>query len=655
MSQSDMYIPSLIADFFLSQKIKQVVLFVCWNTNSVQILKDLSERGLSVSVPPWSDNTTSIGNGLMRTGHSVTIGAVLDISCISKGTLLMALFIKILQIHWLLLFTDQFKWNHLLRSTAQDTNQLNLSTSSVTVAMLDCYPLIPLFKINSLDKVKQVNQSNQLRGYWSSKYGLKLVSNTLANANDNMPSLSGAILNVTAVSPFTAHQNRQMYDSALLQLLMEILDFRLQEVESRGRFRKSTDLWLLQQLMSGHIDISASSILVTHDRVGLAEYTIAVEKFIPQLYYKVQSVRAARNIYILPFSIRVWATLCSLLLAITIALTFILRRETKLRQQRIEISEPDQSTWEFSEVFLVTIGAVCQQGSDRNPTTSAARTLFIVLFALAVLTYTAYSASIISLLSSPSSVTSTLQGILRHGSKMGLALLNIHYYHSYFKNEDNFVSRKLHQIEVSPSFLELPDGLESTVKGEVAFCADKVEAHTYLHHSHQSEDTLCSIGEIPLLKGPEYQRAFALPLNSPYTKTLNYGLLRLMQFGLLARERRMWFEVRTLCDSPEPPPGTSYLSIALDDIYPALYLISFGLACACALVPLESIFHFCLRIYRKKYKTRKTAHNLIARQRVMRMMYNTQRHQQTRSVWWISRAWQRLLRSLTNEPFPFVH
>ena len=32
------------------------------------------------------------------------------------------------------------------------------------------------------------------------------------------------------------------------------------------------------------------------------------------------------------------------------------------------------------------------------------------------------------------------------------------------QNEDNAVSQKLHKIEVSPSFLELADGLESTVK-----------------------------------------------------------------------------------------------------------------------------------------------------------------------------------------------
>jgi hypothetical protein len=34
----------------------------------------------------------------------------------------------------------------------------------------------------------------------------------------------------------------------------------------------------------------------------------------------------------------------------------------------------------------------------------------------------------------------------------------------FLQNEDNAVSQKLHKIEVSPSFLELADGLESTVK-----------------------------------------------------------------------------------------------------------------------------------------------------------------------------------------------
>jgi hypothetical protein len=89
----------------------------------------------------------------------------------------------------------------------------------------------------------------------------------------------------------------------------------------------------------------------------------------------VQSVRAARNIYVLPFSIGVWTSLCSLLLAITVALTFILRRESQLPQhefvllinERNTVDKPVQLKWELSEVLLVTTGAVCQQGICQLP------------------------------------------------------------------------------------------------------------------------------------------------------------------------------------------------------------------------------------------------------------------------------------------------
>ncbi|KAJ4450258.1 hypothetical protein ANN_01678 [Periplaneta americana] len=583
MKQPDMYVVSLIADFFLCRHTTQVTLLVCWGLGKHSFMCALS----------------------LNVFHN-------------RG------------IYWLFLNYDKWKVGHFIPFTSGQ-HFYNFTTPTITIASLECFPRIPLIRVKSVYQFHTSSyQSKEIAGHWSPQRGLKL-RHSVFKPNE-IYDLEGAVLNVTAVSPFAAQQSHQMYDWTLLQLLMETLDFRLQVVESRSRYRKSTDLWLLQQLMSGRVDIGASSILVTHDRVGLAEYTMAIEKFRPTLYYKVQSVRAARNIYVLPFSVGVWASLCSLLLAITVALTFILRRESQLPKREFGLLVTTTGTgdklvqpkWELSEVLLVTVGAVCQQGSARNPTTSAARTMFIVLFVLAVLTYTAYSASVISLLSSPSSVTSTLQGILRHGSKMGLALLNIHYYHSHFK-------------------------------GEVAFCADKVDAHTYLHSSHQTEVALCSVGEIPLLQGPEYQRAFALPVSSPYTRAINYGLMRLIQFGLMQRERQRWFQVRPLCDTPEPPAGTSFISIALDDIYPVLYLIAFGFICAYALLPLECIVHYCMKLYARKYKDKQSPrHKWIRRQKVMRMMCTTPR-QRARAMWWVSRAWQRFRRGLSNAPLPFVH
>lgn len=52
--------------------------------------------------------------------------------------------------------------------------------------------------------------------------------------------------------------------------------------------------------------------------------------FRPQLYYKARSVREEYNIYFIPFSVDVWICLACLLLVITVALTFILGRETRL-------------------------------------------------------------------------------------------------------------------------------------------------------------------------------------------------------------------------------------------------------------------------------------------------------------------------------------
>jgi len=53
----------------------------------------------------------------------------------------------------------------------------------------------------------------------------------------------------------------------------------------------------------------------------------------------------------------------------------------------------------MTEILLVSIGAICQQGSERDPSTAAARTLLLALFVLAVVIYTAYSASVISIIS----------------------------------------------------------------------------------------------------------------------------------------------------------------------------------------------------------------------------------------------------------------
>lgn len=48
---------------------------------TANVLKQLSEKGLSVSSPSWNDNRTAIINAIAVSANSGQIGAVLDTSC----------------------------------------------------------------------------------------------------------------------------------------------------------------------------------------------------------------------------------------------------------------------------------------------------------------------------------------------------------------------------------------------------------------------------------------------------------------------------------------------------------------------------------------------------------------------------------------------
>ncbi|XP_067006380.2 uncharacterized protein [Anabrus simplex] len=536
-------------------------------------------------------------------------------------------------ISWLFLQTKQGPFfSNMVTSNSYLVHHLATRHIDVTIgSIVNCKIVLYRMSYPYSETMKKVGQ-------WSvNKFVL------IEDTARNMPDLQGLMINITSEHQQFSHQNRQLFDQSVLGLLRGVLNMRLHMISNPQIF-KSKDLSILQQLSHDRADLSASTVLVTKDRTGLVQYSIAVDIFRPSLYYKVQSVRAARNIYILPFSSDVWVSLVSLLLAITVALTFILGSETRLpsgikeqlnKQNNVKaltnssraLDSDLQPHWDLSEVMLVTFGAVSQQGSYRDPTTSAARTLFITLFVLAVLTYTAYSASVISLMSSAQPVINTLNGILQDGSKMGLALHDNHYYRTQFESEPNPVSCKLHELEEAPLLFNLQHGFDSVSQGDLAFSADRVEAYTHLHSSQRSVDVLCSIGEI--------------------------RLLRLMEHGLIARERHRWFPLNPLCQSTDSTAGSLFISIAVEDISPALCMLGYAVVIALILLPIELGMHYCLIQIKKHYGQLFSGVNIVSwRARVQRNDFKKRTTQK-----WLHRVWRKLksLIHIGSTNLPFLH
>lgn len=102
------------------------------------------------------------------------------------------------EIRWLFLYYGNLiSGNFSLRDVDQNNNT-NVTPPTVTIASLDCFPVIPLIHVKSLDHLGSViGQLGEVSGHWSSSHGLKVVS-SIFNQSE-IHNLKGAVLNVTAV------------------------------------------------------------------------------------------------------------------------------------------------------------------------------------------------------------------------------------------------------------------------------------------------------------------------------------------------------------------------------------------------------------------------------------------------------------------------
>ncbi|EEB18209.1 hypothetical protein Phum_PHUM505040 [Pediculus humanus corporis] len=219
----------------------------------------------------------------------------------------------------------------------------------------------------------------------------------------------------SSINPFDNFYDdlQQIYDLKILHHLSSALNLNVTFLETPlitnlQNYKKEPDLWILEQIVNGSAQISSTTIIITNETSNA-----------------LRSLRDENYIYWAPFSIHVWFCILFLCLTLTLVLTFILRRESKLPHKisydifarLIDVQEDgdenkygelpktseeslhQREKWEMSEILLVCLGAFCQQGSARDPSTHAARIILLVFFLLAAISYTAYSASIISYIS----------------------------------------------------------------------------------------------------------------------------------------------------------------------------------------------------------------------------------------------------------------
>lgn len=168
------------------------------------------------------------------------------------------------------------------------------------------------------------------------------------------------------------------------------------------------------------------------DRLDIVDFIAATTPTYMKFVFRAPPLSYVTNVFTLPFETHVWYCSLALVILTFIVLIVIVKWEWTDPYFRQYIEEsPYTLRPEFSEVALMEIGAITQQGSDTVPKSAAGRIATIFTFIILMFLYTSYSANIVAILQSTTNSIRTLEDLLK--SRISLGVEDIVYAHYYFE------------------------------------------------------------------------------------------------------------------------------------------------------------------------------------------------------------------------------
>ncbi|XP_059614923.1 ionotropic receptor 75a-like [Phlebotomus argentipes] len=253
----------------------------------------------------------------------------------------------------------------------------------------------------------------------------------------------------------------------------------------------------------------------------------------------------------------------------------------------------------YSRSVVLFIRAMSQQGIEdaESPTNIFSGRLvmqILVLFGFFIFQF--YSASIVaSLLMEKPKTIKTIRNLM--DSSLELGVVDNPYNHDFFvrtTDQDALelfrtrIEYKKKNNEMVYQWFHAADGLTRTKKGGFAFHVDVASAYKIIRETF-TEKEICELSEIQLF--PPGLMMSMVQKNSPYRKMVTYGLRKVVETGLLYRERHFWHAQQPKCTRQI---HSADLIVGLDALTSAFALLMFGIGLSICLLCIELTYK-CLQ------------------------------------------------------------
>ncbi|KDR13916.1 hypothetical protein L798_12123 [Zootermopsis nevadensis] len=366
--------------------------------------------------------------------------------------------------------------------------------------------------------------------------------------------------------------------------LAEQLNFSFEvtyQLDNYGWLINGTFDGMMGYMQREEVEFPSTGIFVRNDRFAVTSYAASTFPLRATTMFRQPSLSTVRNIFILPFDRSVW--LCCFALCLTSVFTLGVQITCSVRQH----IEENMLHSDWSDMFTLVLGAICQQGYHLTPTSLAGRTTVFVLTLSSLFLFTSYSANIVALLQTPSTSIQTIHDLAI--SPMIIEVENQTYNSVYMKETTDRELRDFYHRKIAPlgekAYLHATIGMKHIKQSMHAFQVDTTSAYKIMSETYQEHEK-CGLKEIDLFPAPMF--TIATTKGSSLREFFSQRVHWYRNVGLLDRLFKIWMPQKATCGSN----AGGFVSVSLTEFYPALMVLQYGTAFSVVILVLEVLsFH----------------------------------------------------------------
>ncbi|XP_022164576.1 glutamate receptor ionotropic, delta-2-like [Myzus persicae] len=604
----------LMEQFLTVRNLDTAIFYTCWSlSDRVRYMKKLNEKKIAVTHRSKEDffRDFNLDDLFTITVYSPLLGIIIDWSCNDDSLFKFSeSWLWNSSYHWLMIMSK--KSNNNIQSFVS-SKKINLTIDS---EILLAYPnemdgiitnwhIFDIYRTAFEPRGKlMIDVVNTTFGKWGNRLWKFDKRSNLGNLTLNVVTIGnpyGALAkkNGTDIKPSsedlvtylkTFNLDRlnsvQKFSFAIMYPLTRILLNITLHIETTNSWGyKMNNKWdgIVGMLISGEADFSISLNALRSERYDVVDYSaISTWKHLPCFIFRhPRSSTASTNIFLRPFETAVWfSIICVVILSGFVYCTIMHYESNQIFSLRV-----------LSDIVLLKIGTLCQQGTAMEPTKLSNRLIVILMFAFSLIMYQFYSSSIVSGLLRPTIMNiDSVQKLEESGLDVGIEDFNVVTKVIEVYGEINPYLKKIIDNKIKPKseYLLAKDGVRKIKKGHYAFFTDPATSY-WLINDIFTEKEKCDLTELPLHR-PE-TTGYLVRKKSPYRKLINYANCILRETGLMDRELRIWHAEKPKCSAGKTTTEESLVSVKINDIVSLFAFLIIGFISSFTILILEIIVH----------------------------------------------------------------